>query len=538
MAAGLKVGDVLCGRYPIEGILGEGGMGAVYRASDLRSKRHWAIKEMTDSFDDPEEKAAAMEGFRSEADILCELDHPNLPSITDCFSENGRQYMVMDLVEGSTVEKLLAKSPDKRLSIQQTADIARQLTGVLTFLHSHQPPIIFRDLKPGNIMVTPSGVLKLIDFGIARFFRTGKKSDTRALGTPGYAAPEQYGKGQSDARTDIYAMGATLHQCLTGADPSDVPFKFDPPSRFVPGLPQRLDFVILKSVNIDPAKRWNSAAEFGAAFADACAALRPASAAAPASAGPPAANGRQPAFAPAAPSPAVTAAPAVTPAPAARPAFVPAAAKAAPAVTAAAVTAAPSSPAARYFPSRNVDLGVCKDPDKPSQISVIIHGQAKGSIQANPNWLYCEPSSIDGTDQKIQIFVDPSKIRRKGRQTGFVTFNGEVMNVSIDYQPPGLGCLGTMLSLFLVLSSVLPYWGVIAAVVLIIMAVKTGRSARLFVVICAIFAILAGGASTLFIPNLIMGLFDGENAAPSQSGAVPAAVTETMNGTDSSQSGS
>ena len=174
MAANLQVGDVLAQRYTIEAILGRGGMGAVYKASDSDSKRCWAIKEMNDGFDDSEERQEALESFKTEFEILCDLEHPSLPRMYQSFEENGRQYIVMDLVEGKTVEELIRLSPQGRLPLEQVLDIAVQLADVLDYLHRHNPPIIFRDLKPGNIMITSTGTVKLIDFGIARFFTKGK----------------------------------------------------------------------------------------------------------------------------------------------------------------------------------------------------------------------------------------------------------------------------------------------------------------------------------------------------------------------------
>ena len=214
MTARLGVGQVLSGRYKVERILGEGGMGAVYLVSDSRlAKQYWAIKEMADDFSDPEERAEAQQAFKSEAELLSQLKHVNLPRITDSFIEAGRQYLVMDYVEGETLERVLQKQG--RLSVGEALDVAVQIAEVLEYLHSRPQPVIFRDLKPANVILSPDGTARLIDFGIARFFKSGKTSDTRALGTPGYAAPEQYGRGQSDARTDIYALGATLHEALS-----------------------------------------------------------------------------------------------------------------------------------------------------------------------------------------------------------------------------------------------------------------------------------------------------------------------------------
>ena len=258
MAASLKVGDVLNGRYPILGILGEGGMGAVYKASDLGSTRIWAIKEMTEQFATEEERQEAIAGFEQEARLLSQLEHPNLPRITHFFTDNGHHYLVMDLVQGETWEK---KQMHEKQTIADILDIVFQITEVLRYLHGQRQPIIFRDLKPANVMITPEGVAKLIDFGIARVFQAGKANDTRALGTPGYAAPEQYGSGQSDARTDIYALGVMMHQAFSGIDPAADPFRFEPLTDLIPDFPPSIDAIVARAVALKREERFSCVAE-------------------------------------------------------------------------------------------------------------------------------------------------------------------------------------------------------------------------------------------------------------------------------------
>jgi WD40 repeat protein/tRNA A-37 threonylcarbamoyl transferase component Bud32 len=222
--------NLLNRRYRIVGQVGQGGFGAVYKAEDsVFGQRAVAVKEMSQSGLDAAELAEATRAFKHEALLLAGLRHPNLPGIYDQFSENGRWYLVMDFIEGQTLEAVLeskAASGQGRLPLEQALEIAGQLCSVLTYLHTRQPPIIFRDLKPANIMLTPQGHLYLIDFGIARLFKPGQATDTAALGSTGYAAPEQYGKAQTTVQTDLYGLGATLHQMLTGHDPSDSPFHF------------------------------------------------------------------------------------------------------------------------------------------------------------------------------------------------------------------------------------------------------------------------------------------------------------------------
>jgi serine/threonine protein kinase len=179
-------------QYVIIGQAGKGGMGAVYHAIDRQNpNRHYAIKEMSQGHLSEIELREAIRQFQREADMLHRLSHPNLPHIYDYFEENGRTYLVMDFINGKTLFQMLKESGDRPLPVLQVLDYANQLCDVLTYLHLQNPPIIFRDLKPTNVMVTPDGHVFLIDFGIARFFTEGKATDTVFLGSPGYASPEQ-----------------------------------------------------------------------------------------------------------------------------------------------------------------------------------------------------------------------------------------------------------------------------------------------------------------------------------------------------------
>src|SRR6266702_1563126 len=208
-------------RYRIVSQVGKGGFGAVYKAEDIQfDNRLVAIKEMSQSALSPQEVLEATDAFRREARFLAGLTHPNLPRIYEQFSDMGRWYLVMDYIEGETLEAYLDKMGGK-LPLVGTGtshvgvfNIGIQLCSVLNYLHTRQPPIIFRDLKPANIMLTADGHIFLIDFGIARHFKPGQVKDTTALGSSGYAAPEQYGKAQTTPRADIYGLGATLHQLL------------------------------------------------------------------------------------------------------------------------------------------------------------------------------------------------------------------------------------------------------------------------------------------------------------------------------------
>ena len=254
------------GRYLIVRAVGQGGMAAVYQAADQRlGGKAVAIKEMSDAaITGPLAKRQAIDAFRQEAQMLASLDHPNLPRVTDFFSENGKHYIVMEFVEGETLKTVLRR---QRADESQVRAWAAQLGGVLSYLHRQSPPVIFRDLKPANIMLTPQGQLKLIDFGIARFFKTGQAGDTVAMGTPGYAAPEQYGQGQTDARSDVYSLGVVLHQALTLYDPTHTPFVLPPVRQLNPQVSSHMQQTILKAIQVDPRQRFQSMDELCRALA-------------------------------------------------------------------------------------------------------------------------------------------------------------------------------------------------------------------------------------------------------------------------------
>jgi serine/threonine protein kinase len=258
----LHSGYLLQNRYRIVRQVGGGGMGTVYLAEDLRlPDRRYAVKEMSPAFLSPQDQAWAIPAFQREAYLLASLSHPNLAAVTDFFPEGENWYLVMEFVEGETLARRLERSPGHRLPLQEALPIIRQLCDVLEYLHTRQPPVIFRDLKPSNIMLTPDGQVKLIDLGIARFFKPGQRQDTVSLGTPGYAAPEQYGGlGQSDPRTDIYSLGVLLHQMVTGYDPAaaTVPFPLPPPRQLMPGIPPEVERVILRATQIQPDARYPS----------------------------------------------------------------------------------------------------------------------------------------------------------------------------------------------------------------------------------------------------------------------------------------
>ncbi len=253
---------MLQSRYRILNHIGGGGMGQVYLAEDTRLPgRRCAIKEMTPTQLPPQDRAWAAQAFEQEARMLARLSHPGLTAVNDFFPEMGNWYLVMDYIEGETLELQLQQMPGGRLSLSAALDVARQLCDVLEYLHAQNPPVIFRDLKPGNVMLTLQGQVKLIDFGIARFFKPGKTSDTVNLGTPGYAAPEQGGRGQTDSRSDIYSFGVMLHQLLTGYDPALTPFNLPSARMLNPAIPPNIDAIIQRATQVAPDLRFHNVRE-------------------------------------------------------------------------------------------------------------------------------------------------------------------------------------------------------------------------------------------------------------------------------------
>src|SRR5246500_4524022 len=234
----LTSGAVLQNRYEIERLLGGGGMGMVYLARDQRlSNRPCALKEMVDHFIDAQQRREANEYFAREADTLAQLKHSAIPAISDRFDNQNRHYLVMEYVEGRNLEEELAQRGEP-LPEGLVIDIARQLCDVLAYLHGLKPPIIYRDLKPSNVMLTGNGRVVLVDFGIARLFKAARKGTM--IGTLGFAPPEQY-QGNVDPRSDIYSLGATLHYVLTGRDPEKFPpFSFPPVRDLRPAVSSNL----------------------------------------------------------------------------------------------------------------------------------------------------------------------------------------------------------------------------------------------------------------------------------------------------------
>ena len=258
----LPPGTVVGGIYKIDRVVGQGGFGAVYLVEDqsLFGKR-WALKELLDQLLSPPDRLAAVQQFEQEARLLVALKHPNLPHIAQYFNENGRQYLVMEYVEGETLVQALQRATSY-LPEAQVIGWATQVCDALEYLHGQKPPVIFRDLKPENIMVDKNGRVKLIDFGIARHFDPTKTTDTLRFGTVGYAPPEQFGgQGQTDVRSDIYALGATVHHLLTKRHPGTQPFIFPPVQTLNPSASALITGVVAKAVDADPKRRYQAASD-------------------------------------------------------------------------------------------------------------------------------------------------------------------------------------------------------------------------------------------------------------------------------------
>jgi outer membrane protein assembly factor BamB/tRNA A-37 threonylcarbamoyl transferase component Bud32 len=259
----LQPGLNLANRYLIQGVVGVGGMGAVYRARDMHFPnvtKRVAVKEMINQVRDPSMRETLIKNFEREANLLATLEHPAIPKIYDYFSQNDRSYLILEFIDGKDMEALLVESQGY-FPESQIIGWAIELCDVLSFLHNHQPEaIIFRDMKPSNVMIDQRGHIILVDFGIAKTFQTGQKGTM--IGTEGYSPPEQY-KGEAGPLSDIYALGATLHHLLTRRDPRlEAPFSFtERPIRAInPSVSIELETVVSTALQYNPADRYPTAA--------------------------------------------------------------------------------------------------------------------------------------------------------------------------------------------------------------------------------------------------------------------------------------
>ncbi len=269
MPVPIKAGEILRGRYKIRRIIGQGGMGSIYLADDLRLEgRLCALKEVEhDRSLSTDLIREAREQFLREATVLARLDHPNLPKVSDFFSIGNRDYLVMDYVPGKDLRTLMleARHAGHFIEEEDVLNWSSQMADALSYLHNLNPPILHRDIKPSNLKLTPSGLVKLVDFGLVKLLAPGEVTITvlQGQGTALYTPLEQYGgdSGHTDARTDIYAFGSTLYHLLTNQPPADARERFLDPERFIPprqintNLTPRTEKAILWAMALHPDER-------------------------------------------------------------------------------------------------------------------------------------------------------------------------------------------------------------------------------------------------------------------------------------------
>jgi len=252
------IGYVVDGKYEILKQIGKGGMSVVYLAMDKRLNKQWAIKEIS-KIGNGKNDEVVINSLLVEANLMKRLDHPALPRIVDIIENEYTIYIVMDYIEGESLDKILSEYGPQ--SEDLVLEWAKQLCAALDYLHSQKPPIIYRDMKPSNVMLKPEGNLKVIDFGIAREYKEQNLADTTVLGTKGYASPEHYGSRQTDARSDIYTLGMTLHHLVTGVDPRPADYIYASIRQWNPELSDGLEAIIDKCTAINPEDRYQNCTE-------------------------------------------------------------------------------------------------------------------------------------------------------------------------------------------------------------------------------------------------------------------------------------
>lgn len=251
-----EIGTVIDGKYEILKEIGHGGMSTVYLAMDKRLNKQWAVKEIRKKGSGKNDEIV-VNSLLAEANLMKRLDHPALPRIVDIIDNGITIYVVMDYIEGESLDKILSEygaQPEDRV-----VEWAKQLCDALSYLHSQKPPIIYRDMKPANVMLKPEGNIKIIDFGIAREYKEQNLSDTTVLGTKGYAPPERY-SGQTDPRSDIFALGMTMHHLLTGIDPRNGE-PYAPVRQWNPELSEGIEIIIDRCVEPAAENRYQSCSD-------------------------------------------------------------------------------------------------------------------------------------------------------------------------------------------------------------------------------------------------------------------------------------
>ena len=251
-----EIGTVIDGKYEVLREIGRGGMSVVYLAMDTHLNKQWAVKEIRKKGNDKND-ASVVNSLLAEANMMKRLDHPALPRIVDIIDNGVTIYVVMDYIEGESMDKILLEygaQPEEKV-----INWAMQIADALSYLHSQKPPIIYRDMKPANVMLKPEGNIKIIDFGIAREYKEQNLADTTVLGTKGYAPPEQY-SGQTDPRSDIFALGMTMHHLLTGIDPRNGE-PYAPVRQWNPELSEGIEIIVDRCVQPASENRYQSCAD-------------------------------------------------------------------------------------------------------------------------------------------------------------------------------------------------------------------------------------------------------------------------------------
>ena len=276
MSPTLAVGTTLRDRYVIQDVIGRGGMGSIYQAEDGRLPgRICAVKEVEYEAELPERiREESREQFYREASVLARLDHPNLPKVSDYFSEAGRDYLVMDFVPGEDLKSLMdeARRAQQFLDVAVVVGWAMQLLDALDYMHHQEPPVIHRDIKPGNIKRTPTGLVKLVDFDLVKQMLPDEMTVTviQGRGTALYTPLEQYGgdTGHTEPRSDVYALGATLYHLLTNHPPPEAkehflrPATLVPPRQWNPAIDSEVEQAVLAAMSLHPDQRPPDAASF------------------------------------------------------------------------------------------------------------------------------------------------------------------------------------------------------------------------------------------------------------------------------------
>ena len=251
------IGKTVDGKYEVLKLIGRGGFYTTYLVRNIHVNKTWAMKVCDKK--NRHYSPAIRESILTEPYMMQKLNHPAIPSVVDIIEDEDSIYIIRDYIEGETLETIVrmygAQPADKVI------EWGKQMCSALGYLHSQNPPLIYRDMKPANVILKPDGAIKFIDFGIMRAYKPNQSSDTCCLGTKGYAAPEQFGGSQTDARTDIFGLGMTMFRLVTEVDPIEPPYEIKPICTINPNLPRGLEYIISKCIQLNPNERYQSCEE-------------------------------------------------------------------------------------------------------------------------------------------------------------------------------------------------------------------------------------------------------------------------------------